>query len=450
MAGFAHSYFTTSVKDNPIPMKRKFLYFSFFLLFSSRLIAQSKLSKDYIVTQNSDTIQGIIEDKQWKLNPKRIKFKKEISDPSTVYTTSQLKGFYVSNSNEHYKSTLVSIDHTPYELSELITPKEIGRRYKEFLKTDSVFLRQLVQGKVNLFILNEGGSKTHFYIQKLPQDTIVELLYKRFLQETPMGTVGNNQIGVMEGYKQQLQEYFEDSPSTRPKINSTKYEETSLINLFNFYNGLAHPVNSNLQKVTRSRSDFYLLVGGTSSQLSFQTDETSPQYLNQVKFKSSFKPTINMGLDWIFPRLNQSWSWYNELGYRSFDFSDKLENNFINTIPGTTHITLQAEQIHFLSSARYRLSKGKLRPFVNAGLTVSLNLNHTDSLVHVVGPSLRFQRVTISDWKKQQLGWQIGCGIIYNRWIADFRYERSQGMSNDADKKTPMSVFYALIGYRFL
>ncbi len=430
-------------------MKQKFLLIPFFLLIANSVIAQIVASKDYIITLHSDTIQGIIEDRQWKVNPKRIKFKKEISESYTVYNTSQIKGFFVSNSNEYYKSALVSIDHTPYELSELITPKEIGRRYKELTKSDTLFLRQLVKGKANLFILNEGDSKTHFYIQKLPQDTIVELIYKRFLQDTPMGAVGSNQVGIMEGYKQQLQEYFEDSP-VKNKINSTKYEETSLVNLFNAYNGLGNPAASSSQTANRSRSDFYLLLGGTNTQLSFQTDEASAQYLTQLKLKNSFKPTVSIGFDWVFPRLNQSWSWYNELGYRSFDFSEKIENNSINTIPGTTYVTLQGKQLRLSSLARYRLSKGKLKPFVNAGLTLSFDLGHTDSIVHVVGPSLKFQRATISDWKKEQLGWQLGAGLIYNRWIADFRYERSQGMSNDIDKKTPMSIFSLLVGYRFL
>lgn len=110
-----------------------------FFLFSIASVAQQNFAGGYIVTLRSDTVKGFVNDKQWVANPVRVAFKPNLSAESKTYLAKELKGYYTDYLNEYYESSVVSIDKTPYELNELLTPKEIGRRNKELSVTDTVF-----------------------------------------------------------------------------------------------------------------------------------------------------------------------------------------------------------------------------------------------------------------------------------------------------------------------
>lgn len=80
-------------------------------------------------------------------------------------------------------------------------------------------MRAIAFGKANLYALEDERTKTHFYIKakNADRDTIVELIYKRFLKDAPPNSAGYDQVGTLEGYKWQLEVYFADYPEIAGK-----------------------------------------------------------------------------------------------------------------------------------------------------------------------------------------------------------------------------------------
>lgn len=441
-------------------MKWFLLPFYFFFVFI-HAFAQQNFTQGYIVKYPSDTIQGFINDRNWTLNPRKIEFKTtRESEATTTFTADQIRSFYTSYSDEFYYGAIVYVDRTPFELGAILTPKEIGRRSSEFIRKDTVFLRVLVKGKATLLGLEDGRSQTHFYINKTDPDTTLELQYKRFRVDN---AVGSDQIGTTKEYQIQLENYLSDYQAIMNKIKTTNYNEQALKKLFFSYNEHFTPKITPYKK-PEDRFSFhvYTLIGISVSQVRFtsQATGTISDYYSQAKFANSVDPTINLGLDWVMPRLRSRWSWYNEAGYRQYSYSDErnYEGSAVTTLPTAMtneKIGIKAQTIRCLSAIRFTYPKGKARIYLQGGVTVNYSLHQSN--VYTRTTTVRFlsdnpyevYSLSIAPSNTIIIGGAGGIGMNYQRFVLECRYESRQGLT-DPMLSSSLKTIHLMVGFRLL
>jgi opacity protein-like surface antigen len=130
----------------------KFLcFFTILFFFSITINAQQGFDPGYIVNHNRDTIRGFIEVSEEKTLSSTVHFKKEINGEQKEYKPTDLFGF--------------GIGQEPYRSMGFINTIDGNKR-------DTVFARQLVSGRNNLFTFETSA---RFFL--LQSDTSIILLY---------------------------------------------------------------------------------------------------------------------------------------------------------------------------------------------------------------------------------------------------------------------------------
>jgi hypothetical protein len=154
-------------------MKRRLLIIGF--LFSAIIISrigccQKNFVPGYLIDLKGDTLHGLIDFRNPDVNPDRISFKSNLNNTPVLFNPTSIKGFAVEN--EIYESAIVTVDKSSNRTSEI-------SYYTGFdLRTDTVFLRTLIQGNKSLFYYFDMFGKEHFFIK---QDAEFELLvYKKY------------------------------------------------------------------------------------------------------------------------------------------------------------------------------------------------------------------------------------------------------------------------------
>jgi hypothetical protein len=107
------------------------------LLISKNIIAQRVAEKCILITQQGDTLNGLLDNKQWFENPDTIEFKSDSSNAYVKFSPKEIKSIF-TESNIRYVGVTMPIDFSPYRLNELT--KDSFR----VIKVASVFLQTLV------------------------------------------------------------------------------------------------------------------------------------------------------------------------------------------------------------------------------------------------------------------------------------------------------------------
>src|SRR5688572_4568068 len=116
--------------------------------------SQSNYKPGSVVTQNGETIEGLIDYRQWRKNPVSIKFQTTANSSPVTYTVKDLESFEV-HGLDRYITAVIKKDIRPVEMAEL------ERAFTDTTVIDTVFLRLLVSGNYSLYQFND--TKPHFY-----------------------------------------------------------------------------------------------------------------------------------------------------------------------------------------------------------------------------------------------------------------------------------------------
>ena len=80
--------------------------------------AQKNFVKGFIVLNSGDTLQGLISDEEWKINPRHIYFKSTPDAAATAYSPVNTSMFRFENGN-WYVSYTGKVDGTSLQVSQL-------------------------------------------------------------------------------------------------------------------------------------------------------------------------------------------------------------------------------------------------------------------------------------------------------------------------------------------
>lgn len=381
-----------------------------FLIFSEQISAQSNFLDGYIINAQKDTIRGKIDYKNWERNPSQISFKSEKENNPSTYKSYDITGFYVNN--EFYQTEIVKLEVSSQDLPTMTTSKQ------SIFSSDTLFLRLLIKGQASLYLYKDEKFRQHFFIKK-NEMPIEELVFRKYKD-------GENIVVTQRKYLNQLSFYFSDCSSKIKISEKLAYEQEALKSLFNEYNQCkGNSVDSYKAEKEKTSVEISLLAGVSSTKLDWISDEFNNGIVT-ANFNKSTNFTTGIGFDLVTARSNRRWSIYNEILLKSYKTSGESSI-------GTSKYDLRYLKLNTMG--RYYLLNKKIRPYLGLGISN--------------GWAIKSENNVNLDFRKYEQGLIGSLGLNIDKFNMEFRYETSNGMSEQQALSSKVNSYFVLIAYRF-
>lgn len=371
----------------------KKLLFSLFITvlshYSSK--AQKEFMAGYVVNNAGDTIRGKIDNKKWVQAPSQITFKQE-NQNAIKYRLSDIQSFAINNEATYVRKK-ISLDITPHMSAKLL------HSYDRVLVDTTVFLKQLIKGRLNLYYLKDGNTKGHFFIEKL-NEPIQELIDHRFLRKTESGTFEVH----LDTYNKQLYDLCEDCSNYSGKIFKYQYRETDFTPLLIKYNaffGDNKPVE--VSKKEKFKSTFFILANVGVYKYNINSDLND---YNKSGLKSaSFGGAVLFDL----PSKRRRFGVKIDLLCNFYEEDIKLYSTY-NVPTNTSYLGLYVGPQYSI----YKNTHRKLDVYLNASLSLEKRLaqKNTDFIYQ-----------SLSD----AVGYKLGVGTKISRMNVELSYSKTDG-----------------------
>lgn len=420
-------------------MKYLFTYFQIiisFVFYTNDTCAQKNFISGSIITQNWDTLNGLIDYRNWKTNPTSVSFKKNDSDISIKYYPTTIKSFNVLD--EIYLGEILNVNNSSTKINELSDSANFSYRI------DTVFLQVMIQGSKSLYYYHDNLENAHFFI--LENNLFQELLYKRYVQnENSTSNIHENKRFVA-----QLSLYLNNCKTIQSKLSNINYSKNDLMKLFQYYNNCTNSAAKFEKKIDKIKVEVGIKAGMAISKLNFISDYF--EYLSSEDFPKSTNIAEGLFLNLVLPRSNGKMSIYNEFLYTSYNtkathnqyHAGQLERE-INTNVGYSYIKL-------INMFRYKYPIKNSFMLFNAGISngfvVSETNTRTDNYYYYQTIILE-NSLAINDSRKHEEGILFGLGNQYKNYSFEIRFEKSNGMSKFVTLNSSITRYYFLLGYTF-
>lgn len=300
-------------------------YYLFIMLFISNLIsAQVKFKKGYYIDNEGKKTNCFIKNNDWKHNPIAFSYQLEENNSTlSSKTIDEVKEFGIDGIVKFVRETL-PIDQSSQNFQNLTISSAPD------FKTETVFLKVLVEGNSNLYYYENEYFSLYFYSVN---GKIEQLIFKKYKNQN-----GDNAFN--EQYKRQLFTTFICSPDDKNKIEKLSYNN-DLITYFIETNNCKSPKEQTTQ-TTSEVKDFEInfkpnvLLNAVSPKIEISKNAfENKNTLTNLSF--GFESEI------ILPYRNKNWSVILDPSFTSFkdEFLMKFEalnvnaktKNFIFRLP---------------------------------------------------------------------------------------------------------------------
>jgi hypothetical protein len=208
---------------------KKVLLFIFNVLISCLCLAQSNFKNGYIIDNDNKKISCLIRNVNSLVNPAKVKYKTASDGEVLEAEISEIREF--GTSEFRFIRSVVEIDQSTSD-----EEKMDDNRFPVW-KTDTVFLRQIVDGKASLFQYQTGEMERYFF--SVDEGSIKQLIYKQFIVLTNQGgfthTKQVKQLRINGGFVNQLEKEVKCGPSKTDQ-KPLKFSKATLTEYFLNYN----------------------------------------------------------------------------------------------------------------------------------------------------------------------------------------------------------------------
>jgi hypothetical protein len=418
----------------------KFISVIFAMAISLVVYSQENYVKGFIIKQNGDTLNGLVDYRNWSVNPKQVQFKKSVSDVAFDYRVIDIKAFGALD--EIYKSAIVQVDNSNFIDGVSISP--VFR-----FRTDTVFLQTLFQGTKSLYFYKDYNAQDNFYKFDNGQYELLE--YKTYERKDNMGHEFNTENKRFVG---QLRVYFQECPNIDAKLKDITYTNKGLENIYKYYYSQTKKETFMSRTSEKIRAEFGVIGGASMIDLSFITSSSTGtfDYLTKAKFENNLSLAGGLFMNIVFPRNNGKWSFYNELFFNS-NVAHCFQNNYIHEEYYQKHtMDLGALYLKINNMFRFKYPVGKAFCFVNAGMSNGFVLIETNNDVvedRYNNKTTFITQKVLDDTRKYEQGYLVGFGAIYKKYSVEFRVESASGMSPYIHLAEQARRYNLLFSYRF-
>ena len=373
----------------------KKLLFSLFITvlshYSSK--AQKEFMAGYVVNNAGDTIRGKIDNKKRVQAPSQIAFKQE-NQNAIKYRLSDIQSFAINNEATYVRKK-ISLDITPHMSAKLL------HSYDRVLVDTTVFLKQLIKGRLNLYYLKDGNTKGHFFIEKL-NEPIQELIDHRFLRKTESGTFEVH----LDTYNKQLYDLCEDCSNYSGKIFKYPYQETALSPLILKYN-LFFGDNKALELSKKEKFKYTFFLHAAVGTYSFNIDRNLSYYSENYNKSGLKSASVGAGVLFDLPSKRGRLGIKIDLLYNHYEEDVQLYHTY--EIPtNTSYLGLYIGPQYSI----YKNVPKKINVYLNAGLSLEKRLaeKSTDFIYQGLGNAV---------------GYKLGIGTKISRMNVELSYSKT-------------------------
>ncbi len=261
----------------------KKIYFFCLLAVTQFAVAQIKFENAYLIDQTGNKKDVLIRNGDWLENPVTIQVKDSEATKEYSLGLNEVQEFGFQDGTVFRRFT---VDISNYE-------KDLGKidQNPDFsFQKQTVFLKQLSEGKLNLYSYYKGTPK---YFYAAPGEQPKQLLYRRYYND-------KNDLQTVNTYREQLARLLNCSATN---YNNAQYSTTSLQQLFDTYNNDCKKVESSGTR----KSKFAVNVVVEAHML--KTSFNSPiYYLDNINMESQLVPKFGIELEYFLPFNKQSFS----------------------------------------------------------------------------------------------------------------------------------------------
>ncbi len=392
-----------------------------FKLFSQKVNVEAK-----IVLKNNIEIQGTLKNRDWDESPLFIEFKANDEPNFKKYTPEDLKSFKGEDIN--YFSKEVVIDKASDDLQTL----ESEPRY-DTMKA-SVFLKQLVKGKVSLYEFNAHLGAMNYFVEN-DQGEIQRLVYKRFIN-------GESRIQEVLKFKNQLSYYLFECAKSSEACEKVMFNEKALKNIITQFNQCVGS-KSDIRKEEKLNYSLCFYGGLSYSHINYAGEDKL--LMVGVDYKNAASYSFLLSAGFPISKRFQKRQLVGELGMH------KLKTGGIDSVGtnyGYGHVYEVNIDMTYLKATilyRYHLKNDQhLKYWIDGGLSIGVAIQNK-SYIKVLDNNVMFKNKGSIQTHEDLLC--IGFGTSYKRITSMLRYEIGLGPSVPGARATVQTA-YILLGIK--
>ncbi|WP_425392708.1 hypothetical protein [Ekhidna sp.] len=323
---------------------------------------QVEFEKGYFLDAEGKRVECLIKNLGWFENPTSFDYKLNESSEILTRTISNTKVFAIGTEVK-YKKYIVEVDLSSDNVDELTADKNPSFTEKE------VFLRQLIEGELNLFNYIEGNVQRFFISNEEIEPT--QLIYKRY-------RVDAFNVGVNNKYKGQLKYLFTcgDKISTQ----NISYAKSSLLN---YVKKVYECKGLKYQQYRESNSGLFnakVKLGYRITSHTIETERGSGGFGSNIiseDLDASNGPVFGLEFEYTLPFMKNKLSIPLNVIYQSASY----EKSDTELYPNDHTFRMEYSSIEIYPSIRYNyfLNKSSSLGF-SAGFVMDLILNDLNQL----------------------------------------------------------------------
>ena len=379
--------------------------------------AQIEYQQGYFIDNNDQKTECLIKNVDWAVNPTKFKYK--LNDAGEISETdiNAVKEFSVANLR--YLRAIVDIDQSPRDL------KKLDNNRFPVWKTETVFLKALVQGKAILYHYQTREFERFFF--SVDGNPVKQLIYKEYLTLSNQGSYttykGLQQVQINGSYMNQLEKEVSCGEKSK-KPRTLKFNKTNLTAYFinyNVCNGEAPIVSDkNYRKTT---VHLKITPGIDYSYLDLRENGG---YNRKNAYDKKLNGRLGFEIEIVLPTNRNKWAVMVEPTYQSYIISDREVSYKSLELPiGLRH---------------YLFLTTNTRVHINAGLVVDQPIQN----------SVKVSTLLVKSTTPKLNGF-LGIGFDYKRFSVEGRYySKRTGLTNDVSYFMDYRKSSVIFGYRIL
>lgn len=409
-----------------------------FILTHISASSQSNFTKGIIISNNGDSIFGMIDYRNWKYNPASIHFFSETNEKN-ILDASAIKGFIIPSAGEIYSSFPVELDMLPGDPDDAI-----NNRFSDSpVLKKRIFLLQLLKHPAASLYLFADSRKEHLYYVKGKEEP-VELIHHYIYDET------TKQIQEVATYKKQLVNFFATCSDVANAAQTVKFAKKNITDLLLKYIQCIVPGTT----VDIKRKDpvllrFGVIAGAIFNKYRFEGTNT---ILVDDNYSNTLSPLLGLSIDIGLSRNQHKWHILNEVIYKMHKTGSRFTRPYGSGYTRTNDVTLSFSYIQLNSIIRYVFqTRGSLSPYVNAGMGNGVIVAENKNTLHTTYSFGTEENAKALDGpKKHEFSLLGGAGLVLNKIQLELRYAASsKSFSPYRDLNINPTSFQFLITYQF-
>ncbi len=328
-------------------------------------LAQKNNKPATLITSSNETVQGLVDDREWNNNPVEISFKANGSNQFRKYSANEAKSVKIDN-GDYYVSKTVTIDKTDEKSLEV--DNYLDSTYLSY-KTVTVFLlAEVVSDKITLYSLSD--QKLHLFAET-PNQPAKELIHRDYRVRR------NGKVYEQEDvtYIEQLKGLFADCPSVATDLADTKFTVAAVAKEVQRYITCGQGSSSYRKKTIKGKATVGFLAGTSISGLRFKQKDGGGSIAVIYDENFSTNPAIAAGLrfQYTLPGRQQKFSALADLYYTKYKGEKEKQVSYTSPTFYTNRLVeIEFSMLRLDMLFRYAFaSSASVAPFVNAGISFS-------------------------------------------------------------------------------